>query len=259
MAEDIATRWRVIFAIMRRDIRTRFGQTKLGYFWAIMEPIGHLMTLGTVFYFLQHAQPPIGENLFLFYITGLVPFLMFSHVSHDIMNSSEVNNAMMLLPIVKRTDLMVANGLRQFGTELCVGSIIFSTAGVLGQRCVPADLLTAAAAIVSLWLLAIGIGAFNLVVVEMFPSYDVFYNALIRVLYVASGIYYSPIGMPPWVRDILVWNPILQGVEFFRTGFYPQYDPHWLDVSYLWIWIIASILIGFALERTMRPRMVIYS
>ena len=259
LAEDIVTRWRVIYAIMLRDIRTRFGQTRLGYFWAIMEPITHLMTLGTVFYAVNHAPPPVGDNLFLFYITGLVPFLMFSHVSHDVMSAAEANNAMLQLPIVKRTDIMVANALRQFATELLVGIIIFSIAGLLGQRGVPADPLTAMAAITLLWLLAVGVGAFNLVILEAFPSYETLYASLIRMLYVASGIYFSPISMPDWVREILAWNPILQGIEYFRSGFFPQYDPHWLDVNYLLIWVVASIGLGFALERALRARMVVYT
>jgi capsular polysaccharide transport system permease protein len=259
LSEDLATRWQVIFAIMLRDIRTRFGHTRLGYFWAIMEPITHLLTLGTVFYFLNHGTAPVGDNLFLYYITGLVPFLMFSHVSHDIMSAGEANNAMLHLPIVKRTDIMVAHALRQFGTELCVGIIIFSVAGLLGHRGVPADPLTALAAVTCIWLLAVGVGAFNLIIFEMFPSYETIYAALLRLLYVASGIYYSPLVMPDWARDILIYNPILQGIEFFRSGFFTQYDPHWVDVPYLLTWIVASIGIGFALERAMRHRMVVYS
>jgi capsular polysaccharide transport system permease protein len=259
LSEDTATRGRVIYAIMLRDIRTRFGHTKLGYFWAIMEPITHLMTLGTVFYVLNHAPPPVGDNLFLFYITGLVPFLMFSHISHDVMSAAAANNVMLQLPIVKRTDIMVAHALRQFATELCVGIVIFSISALLGQRGMPADPLTAMAAITLLGLLAVGVGAFNLVIVEAFPSYETLYASLIRVLYVASGIYFSPIVMPDWVREGLAWNPILQGIEFFRSGFFPQYDPHWLDVNYLLIWVVASIGIGFALERALRGRMVVYT
>jgi capsular polysaccharide transport system permease protein len=258
-SEDIATRWRVIYAIMLRDIRTRFGQTRLGYFWAIMEPITHLMTLGTVFYAVNHSPPPVGDNMFLFYITGLVPFLMFSHVSHDVMSASEANNVMLQLPIVKRTDIMMAHALRQFATEICVGIIIFSIAALLGYRGAPADTMTAMTAITLLWLLAIGVGAFNLVILEAFPSYETLYASLIRLLYVASGIYFSPISMPDWVRDILVWNPILQGIEYFRSGFFPQYDPHWVDVNYLLIWVVASIGIGFSLERALRSRMVVYT
>lgn len=259
LPDDIRSRGRVVYAIMLRDIRTRFGHTRLGYLWAIIEPITHLLTLGVVFYALNSAPPPVGDNLFLFYITGLVPFLMFSHVSHDIMGAAETNNVMLQLPVVKRTDIVAAHALRALATEIYVGIITFSVAALLGQRGMPADPLSAMAAVTLLWLLAVGVGAFNLVVVEAFASYDTFYAALIRLLYVGSGIYYSPIAMPDWIRGALAWNPILQGIEFFRSGFFPQYNPHWLDVNYLLIWVVASLAIGFAVERALRARMVVYS
>ncbi|HEX2942272.1 MAG TPA: ABC transporter permease, partial [Rhodopila sp.] len=207
--QDAATRWRVIYAIMLRDIRTRFGHTRLGYFWAIVEPIGHLATLGTVFYALNHSPPPLGNNLFLFYITGLVPFLMFSHVSHDMMGVADGSSAMLQIPIVRRTDVIAAHAIRQLATELVVGIIIFATAGLIGLQGLPADPAAAAAGVLLLWLLAVGIGVVNVVLSGLFPSYDTFYAALIRLLYFASGIYYSPITMPDMVRRWLLWNPVL--------------------------------------------------
>lgn len=252
-----AERWRVIHAIILRDIRTKFGHSRVGYIWALVEPITHLCTLGVVFYWLNHSPPPVGDSLFLFYITGLVPFLMFGHVSTEVMSANDANHVMLQLPIVKRTDIMMAQALRQLATELCVMIIIFSIAALLGVQGVPADPLAAITAVVMLWLLAVGIGAFNMVVSEFLPSYEIFYHSLLRLLYFSSGIYYTPIKMPAWVRDYLVWNPVLQGVEFFRAGFYYKYDPHWLDPHYLLTWVLASLCIGFTLERALRARMVL--
>ena len=35
------------------------------------------------------------------------------------------------------------------------------------------------------------------------------------------------------MRDILAWNPILHAVDWFRSSFFAEYEPHWLDRSYL--------------------------
>ncbi len=252
---ELGRRRQVIYAIMLRDIRTRFGHTRLGYLWAIMEPMSHLATLGTMFYLLNHAPPPLGDSMFLFYITGLVPYLMFAHVSHDVMGAVDGGGAMLQLPIVKRTDVIVAHALRQLATELIVGIVIFSVAALLGTQGMPSDPLTAGGAVILLWLLAIGIGCVNVVAVGLFPSYETLYAVVTRLLYFASGIYYSPIAMPPVIREWLVWNPVLQGIEMFRSGFYHQYDPHWLDVNYLVMWAVGSVGSGFALERALRGRM----
>jgi ABC-type polysaccharide/polyol phosphate export permease/thioredoxin-like negative regulator of GroEL len=255
----VALRWRVIHAIILRDIRTKYGHTSLGYIWAILEPIGHLCTLGAVFFTLNSSPPPLGDNLFLYYVSGLLPFLMVSHVSHDIMNAADAASEMLRMPLVKRTDVMAAHALRQFATEIVVGLVIFSTGGLLGLATLPADLLTAMSGIVLLWLLAVGVGSVNHVINSLFPSYETFYAALIRLLYFSSGIYYSPITMPDWVRDLLVWNPVLQGVELFRSGYFHQYDPHWLDVRYLVTWVVVSLVTGLSMERALRPRLVVHA
>lgn len=256
-AEDVATRGRVIYAIMLREIHTRFGHTRLGYLWAFLEPIGHLATLGVVFAALNHAPPPVGDNLFLFYITGLIPFLMFSHVAQHVMQVADDGNAMLRLPVIKRTDVMLAQGLLQLATEICVGLVIFSVAGLLGEQVVPGDILTVIESISLLGTVALGVGAVNMTIQGFVRSYDTSFAALIRLMYFGSGIYYSPIAMPDWIRSWLVWNPVLQGIEFFRSGFYPQYAPHWLDVPYLATWAVGSVGLGFALERATRARMAV--
>ena len=254
MFAALGTRGRIIHAIMLREMRTRFGRTSLGYAWALAEPISHLLTLGTVFSLLNHAPPPIGDSLFLFYLTGLLPYLMFSHVSNEVTGSLAANGAVLQLPIVRRTDVMVARATLHLSTETVVGIIVFGTAALLGERGMPADPLGALAAILSLWGLAVGVGAVNMLVTEMFPSWDTFYQAIVRVMYFASGIYYSPVAMPGEIRDILAWNPVLQGIEWFRSGFFGSYEPHWLDRGYLLECAFGALLVGFAGERALRRR-----
>jgi capsular polysaccharide transport system permease protein len=253
---QIAARWRVVDAVMLRDMRTRFSRSRLGYVWAIFEPISHLLTLGMVFSYLNTAPPPIGTNLFLFYCTGLLPYLMWSHISNEVTQSVSGNGAVLRLPSVRTTDVMAARSLLQFATEIVVAVVVFGIAASLGEQGMPADPLQAAAAFLSLGLLGIGTGAINLVLCRTMHCWDTLFQSVVRLLYFASGIYYSPIAMPAFVRDILVWNPILQGIEWFRAGFFRQYDPHWLDRGYVLCWVAATLVIGLAMERAARRRLM---
>lgn len=249
---------RVIFALIRRDMRSRFGRSRLGYFWAIMEPIGHLLTLGTVFAFLNHGRPLIGTDLYIFYVTGLIPFLIFSHVVVDLMPALTANVPVLSLPIVKQWDVLVAKSILSLWTETLVAVIVFGCFVILGRPGLPSDLLTCMAAILVIWLLAVGFGLINMVIAEMFHAWESVVSATLRLLYFLSGIYYSPIIMPAWLRDILVLNPVLQGVEWFRNGFYRQYEPHWLNIPYLLVWTGGTLLIGVALQRVVGRRLVTF-
>jgi ABC-type polysaccharide/polyol phosphate export permease/Flp pilus assembly protein TadD len=249
---------RIIYALMRRDMRSRFGRSRLGYFWAVMEPIGHLLTLGTVFAFLNHGRPLLGTDLYVFYVTGLIPFLMFSHVTAEIMPALTANVAVLSLPVVKQPDVVLAKALLGLWTDSLVALIVFGGFILLGRPGMPDDLLTCMAALLSMWLLALGFGLINMVVAEMFHTWEAVVSAALRLMYFLSGIYYSPLMMPAWIRDILVWNPVLQGVEWFRSGFFRQYSPHWLDVPYLLSWVVSCLVVGFAMQRVIGRRLVVF-
>lgn len=61
--------------------------------------------------------------------------------------------------------------------------------------------------------------------------------------------------MPDWVRDALAWNPLLHSIDWFRSGFFASYQPHWLDRSYLVFAAVLSLLAGVGLERGLRRRL----
>ena len=44
-----------VHALLMREIKTRFGSNRLGYFWAIAEPIAQAAVLGDVFPLLGPA------------------------------------------------------------------------------------------------------------------------------------------------------------------------------------------------------------
>jgi capsular polysaccharide transport system permease protein len=70
-----------------------------------------------------------------------------------------------------------------------------------------------------------------------------------------TGIFYVPAAMPDRMRDILVWNPVLQAIDWFRSGFFPIYDPHWLDWRYVVILALLALFAGIGLERGVRRRL----
>ena len=68
-AERLRTQCRVIQALIIRETRTRFGDAKLGYGWALLEPILHITMLSAVFSLMMQGRPPIGTHFFIFYLT----------------------------------------------------------------------------------------------------------------------------------------------------------------------------------------------
>ncbi|WP_298283149.1 tetratricopeptide repeat protein [Acidocella sp.] len=255
LAARLAERGRIIWALALREMRTRHSRAVLGYLWAVAEPISHLLTLGVMFAYVNLAPPPLGHSLFEFYCTGLLPYLLFSHVADEVMHARNAAGALLLLPGLRTTDIMAARLFLQFMTEIAVALLVFGAFGLMGYRTMPAAPLTALLAFALLALLGAGVGAVNLVLVNYFHGWETVFNAVIRLLYFASGIYYTPLTMPDQLRAALVWNPVLQGVELFRAGFYPEYRPIWLNLPYLLAWVGGALVLGLGLELGLRRRL----
>ena len=253
--DGMRSQGRVILALVIREGRTRFAEAKLGYGWALLEPILHILMLSLVFAVLMRGQPPIGREFFIFYYTGIVPYHMFVHTSSNLAYAISGSTALLQLPLVTTLDLVIARGLVEFVTDTLVAVILLLGFGAFGLHAQPHDLFGVAAALFASWLFGCGWGVINAVVNRFVKSWDKVWVQLTRALYFASGIFYVPAMMPDWIRGILVWNPVLQAVEWFRSSFFQGYEPHWLDRSYLAALALLTLLLGLGLERCLRPRL----
>jgi len=253
--ERLRTQCRVIQALIIRETRTRFGDAKLGYGWALLEPILHITMLSAIFSLMMQGRPPIGTHFFIFYFTGLVPYLLFVHTSSAMSHAVTSNGALLQLPLVTTFDVIAARGLLEIITDVIVAVILLAGFGFIGLQAAPDDLWMQSIALLATAMFGCGVGFINAVVTVRYRSWDKIWPQVTRLLYFFSGIFYVPGMMPDWARDALVWNPLLHAVDWFRAGFYAAYQPHWLDRSYLVILAILLLLFGLALERGMRRRL----
>lgn len=249
------TQRRVIRALMIRETRTRFGDSNLGYGWALLEPILHIALLSVVFALLMHGSPPIGTEFFIFYFTGLIPYHVFVHSSGAMTFAITGNAPLLQLPLVTTFDVILARGLVEFATDVIVSVLLLIGFAAIGLKAVPVDLWTPAIALIATALLGFGIGFINAVVAVFIRSWDRSYAQITRALYFCSGIFYVPGMMPDWVRDLLGWNPLLHAIDWFRSGFFESYQPHWLDRRYLLLTGLSAILAGLALHAGLRRKL----
>lgn len=253
--ERLRTQARVIHALIIRETRTRFGDSKLGYGWALLEPIAHILMLSLVFAVMMRGRPPIGEEFFIFYYTGIIPYHMFVHTSSSMTNAIPSNGSLLQLPLVGTFDVLMARGLLELLTDTLVAAVLLAGFGALGLGALPQDFAGVSVSLLVVWLLGCGCGFLNAAINAFAKSWDKIWVQLTRLLYFCSGIFYVPGMMPEWIRDILAWNPVLHAVDWFRSSFFREYEPHWLDRSYLVMVAVVTVLAGLGLERGLQRRL----
>ena len=187
--ERLRTQGRVIHALIIRETRTRFGDSKLGYGWALLEPIAHILMLSLVFAVLMRGRPPIGEEFFIFYYTGIIPYHMFVHTSSSMTYAIASNGSLLQLPLVGTFDVLMARGLLELLTDTLVAALLLAGFGALGLGALPQDFAGVSTSLLVVWLLGCGCGFLNAVINAFAKSWDKIWAQLTRLLYFCSGIF----------------------------------------------------------------------
>lgn len=243
-----AAQGRVIFALILREMSTRFGRAWAGYLWALAEPAGFIALLGILFSQIAHT-PPHGESFALFYATGFLGFSIYHETSRVTSRAVEANRPLLTYPAVTPLDLVLARFLLQVLTSLVVSTVILTTiVSATGEEVRP-DPIPLALALGLGSLLGLGIGMLNTVLFAWSRSFDLAFVLASRPLFLISGVFFSYHSMPEEVQGWLWWNPILHIVGLIREGLYPAYDGGHLNPAYVLTAALALILAGLTASR----------
>ena len=244
---------RVVAALVLREMRSRFGRHQLGYLWTIIRPLILLSIL--VFIFRKAGRPaPFGNSMPLFFATGVLPFYLFSRTMRNMATAIDKNEALFEYPWVTPVDALLARGILEVVTYTSVTIIGISGIIVFFDTPLPDRVHVLAVALAGLGLLGFGMGCINAVVGSILPAWRAAIGLMQRGLIFFSAVMHPTEGLPLYIRDILAWNPIVHGIELFRSGYYMGYRCSILDVGYLFTFGLMLCLIGLAAERTVRLR-----
>jgi capsular polysaccharide transport system permease protein len=253
LATSLKIQLRVIGALVLREMRVRFGRSQLGYLWAIADPLAYIVAFSAMFYFLDR-HPPFGNSMALFFATGILPFIMFRNLGNQVAAAFNSNQALLTYPIVQPIDTAVARGILEVATAILIMIIVFGGLYLATNIPRPGNILRMLEALSLLALFGFGIGLISAVIITHIASWQNVFRMLMTPMLFLSGIFYSLDSLPSHLREYLAWNPVLHGVEMFRSGYYANYRAPDFDVFYLLFCSLFVTFLALAMERTMRGR-----
>lgn len=254
MKGPLAIQANVIWALLLREIRTRFGRNQLGYLWALMGPLANIVLLMIIFDALGRLAPA-GLDFPLFLMTGIVPWFLFTNTLRRVLKAIEGNRGLLVYPRVKPLDLVIARSMLEAATYLVVFLLLLLLLGlgaVRGPAVVPQQPLTALGVFAGVALLAAGLGAACAALMAVMPSIENLIGLITRPLYFISGIFFSVEVVPEPFRSYLLFNPLLHANEMMRAAFFASYDGRSADPAYLFCWILGAVFAGLVMQRAFR-------
>jgi capsular polysaccharide transport system permease protein len=244
---------RVISALILRETRSRYGNSKLGFFWALFEPFAHIATFMLIFTAMSRGVP-IGDSMGVFILTGIIPWLLFSNIVSAVMGGIDGNQSLLGYPQVMPMDITISRVVLETATLVIVFCFFLIVFVNLGFRIEIDDLLSMLSAAGIMIILGTGVGMINAAIKFYFPSYANIYSAFSRPFYFMSGIFFTADFLTPDLLKLIAWNPMLHIVEWFRSGFYTSFNSTFYDVPYVINVTLAIFIIGLMAERATRKR-----
>jgi capsular polysaccharide transport system permease protein len=241
----IAARLRIVQALLLRETRTQVATSRLGYAWSLVEPMSHVVLLSAVFIFLGHdAQPPIGDSMLQFYMSGVLAFLFFAHLTERAMDLPANSRPLLLVPAIGLFDVLAGRAVLSAATDLVVAVLTCALLIALGAGALPAHPGRLLGCYAMLFLLAFGIACLNVVMSSHSTAWERLWPSFLRVQYFTCGVFYHPLDMPEELRGLILLNPLVHVTEWMREGYYPDYASPFLDTAYLARCTIAAMALG---------------
>ena len=225
--------WRVIKALVYREIRRRVGDLQGGFFAVLIEPMGQVLVWAILRYVITMSPIVNNLNIILFLVAGVIPFSIYSRIATYGLATMEANKALLFYRRVKPIDTILARSVEELGIYSCSAVLLFSAIWLYLGQVVLQNLPQLVIAFLLVTLLGVATGLLTLVGSFYFLNLKQIMPWVNRILYFTSGVIIAPVALPQFVREILVYNPILQCIELARLGLSSDYQvPDGIDLYY---------------------------
>ncbi|MEQ9662177.1 MAG: ABC transporter permease [Parasphingopyxis sp.] len=251
LGESMRVMWRVIFAIMIRESRTRYGSSNIGYAWALIDPVIELSILIAAFTILGRVSP-IPVPLPVFLLLGIVPFFLIRTCISRGASAVSANLGLISYPQVMPVDVILARIFLEMATTFVVFILlVFAMYMVIGVDPYmffgdPTGLLVA---ILSLLYFALGFGFFSSGLARVVPVWTNVWGYLSRPIWFLSGVFFTLKELPQGARSYMVYNPIAQQLEWIRSAAIPNWESDSYSPIYILSFATVMLVIGLVIDR----------
>lgn len=239
---------RVIGALFLREVITRYGRNNIGFLWLFVEPMSFTLGVTALWTALQ-AYHGSSLPIAAFALTGYSTVLLWRSMPSRCIGAISPNFSLLHHRNVKLIDIFVSRILLE-AVGVTISFVVLSAILIgIGWIDLPEDMLKVATAWVLLALfgavLGILLGALN----ERSELIEKFWHPMSYILFPLSGAAFSVDALPPNVREVILWIPMVNAVEMVREGYFgSQYRAHY-DLPYLAITTLVVAVLALILTR----------
>lgn len=243
---------RVIWALILREMITRYGREGLGILWIIAEPAMFIVGVMTIFSQLHSGEA--GHSVAEYLAVSYPTLLLWRNGTGRVTKAVEINKALLHHRPVRPIDIIYSRIILEFASSIAAFLSLYLIFVILGICQWPDDLFTMLmGGFMVIWF------SFSFVLImaalaELSDAIERVSHIILYLMLPFSGVFLAAHLVPQPYRDYLLLFPLVDCVEWFHAGYYGQrmetyYFPAYTVIANLVVTLFAFALTNIAIKR----------
>lgn len=225
----------VLRLLIVRDLKLKYSNTALGYFWSVLDPL--LMAGVYWFVFTQIFTRTVGQEPYLlFLVLGLLPWYWASGVLSDA-SRALTRDARLVRSSNLSREVWVLRVVGSKTAEFLLSLPVLVLFVVIYRQPVSAYLLAWPLAMLLQMMFLVGVGLILAPLTVLYTDVERLIRVLTRIMFYLSPVIYG-VGdvykgdrVPEWLQRIYVLNPLSGIFDLYRAAFFPDFFVGWTEVA----------------------------
>jgi ABC-2 type transport system permease protein/capsular polysaccharide transport system permease protein len=233
---------RVIKALLLREILTRYGRKNIGFLWMFAEPMMFILAI-TALWSATRAMTISNLPIVAFALTGYSSMILWRNMPGRLIGALKTNQSLLYHRQVRILDVYIARVLLEIAASTSAFVILAIAFWSIGWVEAPEDVLK----VIGGWALLAWFGAaLGFILGGLSERYDMiekFYPPISYLMFPLSGAGFIADAVPEKVRNIVLYLPQLNCVEYLREGYFGSKIVAHYDLSYVtWVNAVMTIM-----------------
>lgn len=239
---------RVIWALVLREILTRYGRHNIGFLWLFVEPM--IFTLAvTALWTATKTFHGSDLPIVAFAITGYSSVLLWRNMPGRCIGAMQPNLGLLYHRDVRPLDIYLSRIILEAAGATISFVALFLFFYAIDWLTLPQNVLQVIGGWVMLGWFGFGLALFLGALSEHHETVEKIWHPISYIMFPLSGAAFLVDVLPPAAREYVLLLPMVHGVEYLREGYFgSQFTAHY-DMAYLFVVNMVLTLLGLARAR----------
>ncbi|MET3119253.1 capsular polysaccharide transport system permease protein [Undibacterium sp. GrIS 1.8] len=227
---QLAIQRRVIWALVMREMITRFGREGIGVIWLVAEPA--MFIVGVMVIFSAIDAPRDGISIAEYLAVSYPTLLLWRNTSNRVAKALDANKALLHYNPIRPIDMLYARIALEFTGATASFLILFVLFIALGVCQIPDNVLLMTCGYLMVVWFSFGFVLILGALSELSETIERVSHIILYLMLPFTGVFMPAHIVPPQFRDALMLTPLINCVEMFHAGYFGSRMETYYSVLY---------------------------